>query len=1298
MRILRGSPALSEFRVNKLLTACREQQLPVTGIYAEFMHFADLKAELNPQELEKLEKLLTYGPTIQEHEPQGLLLLVTPRPGTISPWSSKATDIAHNCGLHGIKRLERGTAYYVEAETALTAAQIATLKALLHDRMMEVVFAELTDAQQLFSVAEPAPMSQVDVLAGGRRALEEANVSLGLALAEDEIDYLVESFTKLGRNPNDIELMMFAQANSEHCRHKIFNADWTIDGVKQDKSLFKMIKNTFEQTPDYVLSAYKDNAAVMTGSTVGRFFPDPESRQYTYHHEDAHILMKVETHNHPTAISPWPGASTGSGGEIRDEGATGIGGKPKAGLVGFTTSNLRIPGFEQPWESDFGKPSRIVNALDIMLEGPLGGAAFNNEFGRPNLLGYFRTYEEKVTSHAGEEVRGYHKPIMIAGGLGNIRAEHIQKKEIPVGAKLIVLGGPAMNIGLGGGAASSMASGQSAEDLDFASVQRENPEMERRCQEVIDRCWQLGDKNPIAFIHDVGAGGISNALPELVNDGDRGGKFQLRNVPNGEPGMSPLEIWCNESQERYVLAVALEDMPLFDAICQRERAPYAVVGEAIEERHLTLEDRHFANTPIDMPMDILLGKPPKMHREASTLKVSSPALERFGIELNEAVERVLRLPAVAEKTFLITIGDRSVTGLVARDQMVGPWQVPVANCAVTAASFDSYHGEAMSMGERTPVALLDFGASARLAVGEAITNIAATDIGDLKRIKLSANWMSPAGHPGEDAGLYEAVKAVGEELCPALGITIPVGKDSMSMKTKWQENGEQKEVTSPLSLIITAFARVEDIRKTVTPQLRTDLGETSLILIDLGNGQNRLGATALAQVYKQLGDKPADVDNAAQLKGFFDAVQTLVRNDKLVAYHDKGDGGLLVTLAEMAFAGHCGIKANIETLGDDDALAALFNEELGAVIQVKNDELNAVLATLAAHGLEACTHVIGEVEASDRLLITCGEEVLIERSRTELRTIWAEMTHKMQALRDNSACADQEFAAKQDNRDPGLNAKLTYDVQADVAAPYIAKGVRPKMAILREQGVNSHVEMAAAFDRAGFDAVDVHMSDILTGQTVLDAYQGLVACGGFSYGDVLGAGEGWAKSILFNAQAREQFEQFFQRKDTFSLGVCNGCQMLSNLRDLIPGAELWPRFVRNESDRFEARFSLVEVQKSPSLFFSEMAGSRMPIAVSHGEGRVEVRDAEHLAAIEQSDTVAIRFVDNFGQPTQAYPSNPNGSPNAITGLTTQDGRVTIMMPHPERVFRTVANSWHPDNWGENGAWMRMFQNARKYFG
>lgn len=1303
MEILRGSPALSEFRVNKLLELCRELDLPVTGIYAEFMHFADLTSGLNDADKEKLEKLLTYGPTIQEHQPTGTLLLVTPRPGTISPWSSKATDIAHNCGLSNVKRLERGTAYYVETASELSDLQTIELKAILHDRMMEVVFGDVELANSLFTVAEPAPVADVDLLSGGRKALEEANVTLGLALAEDEIDYLLESFTeKLGRNPTDIELMMFAQANSEHCRHKIFNADWTIDGVEQEKSLFKMIKNTFEVTPDNVLSAYKDNAAVMVGSEAGRFFPDPETREYNYHQEKTHILMKVETHNHPTAISPWPGASTGSGGEIRDEGATGIGGKPKAGLVAFSVSNLKIPNFVQPWESDFGKPSRIVTALDIMLEGPLGGAAFNNEFGRPNLLGYFRTYEEKVNSHNGEEVRGYHKPIMLAGGLGNIRDDHVQKKEIPVGASLIVLGGPAMNIGLGGGAASSMASGQSAENLDFASVQRENPEMERRCQEVIDRCWQMGDDNPIAFIHDVGAGGISNALPELVDDGERGGIFNLRDVPNDEPGMSPLEIWCNESQERYVMAVADKDMAAFDAICKRERAPYAVVGKATEERDLKLEDSHFDNTPIDMPMDILLGKTPKMTRDVKTLKANNPAIDRTDISLDDAVERVLRLPTVAEKTFLITIGDRSVTGLVARDQMVGPWQVPVANCAVTAASYDSYHGEAMSLGERTPVALLDFGASARLAVGEAITNIAATNIGDIKHIKLSANWMSPAGHPGEDAGLYEAVKAVGEELCPALGLTIPVGKDSMSMKTKWEENGEEKEVTSPLSLVITAFARIEDVRKTITPQLRTDKGDSSLVLIDLGNGKNRLGATALAQVYKQLGDKPADVDNAEQLKGFYEGIQALVADDKLIAYHDKGDGGLFVTLAEMAFAGHCGLKANIESLGED-TLASLFNEELGAVIQVRNGDLDAVMTTLANHGLAACSHVLGNVEASDKLVITSGSDVVVDKSRTDLRVIWAETTHKMQSLRDNTACADQEHEAKKDNSDPGLNVNLSFDVNEDIAAPYIAAsmvntGAKPKMAILREQGVNSHVEMAAAFDRAGFEATDIHMSDILTGSAVLEEYNGLVACGGFSYGDVLGAGEGWAKSILFNEDARNQFEGFFKREDTFSLGVCNGCQMLSNLRELIPGAEYWPRFVRNESERFEARFSLVEVQKSDSVFFNGMEGSRMPIAVSHGEGRVEVRDNEHLAAIENSGTVALRYVDNHGNPTQQYPNNPNGSPNAITGLTTTDGRVTIMMPHPERVFRAVANSWHPEEWNEDSPWMRMFRNARVNIG
>ncbi|WP_087024369.1 phosphoribosylformylglycinamidine synthase [Thaumasiovibrio subtropicus] len=1297
MEILRGSPALSEFRVNKLLERCRELDLPVTGIYAEFMHFADLSAPLNAEEQSKLASLLQYGPTIAEHAPTGTLLVVTPRPGTISPWSSKSTDIAHNCGLAQVKRLERGTAYYVETSADLSAAQLVELKGLIHDRMMEAVFTELEAAQALFAQAEPAPHTSVDILEGGRQALEAANVSLGLALAEDEIDYLVESFTKLGRNPNDIELMMFAQANSEHCRHKIFNADWTIDGVEQEKSLFKMIKNTYETNSDYVLSAYKDNAAVMEGSKVGRFFPDAENRQYNYHQENAHILMKVETHNHPTAISPWPGASTGSGGEIRDEGATGIGGKPKAGLVGFTVSNLRVPGFEQPWETDFGKPGRIVNALDIMLEGPLGGAAFNNEFGRPNLLGYFRTYEEKVTSHNGEEIRGYHKPIMIAGGMGNIREDHVQKKEIPVGAKLIVLGGPAMNIGLGGGAASSMASGQSAEDLDFASVQRENPEMERRCQEVIDRCWQLGDDNPIAFIHDVGAGGISNALPELVDDGERGGKFQLRDVPNDEPGMSPLEIWCNESQERYVMAVAPENMDVFDAICQRERAPYAVVGEAIEERHLTLEDSHFDNTPIDMPMDILLGKPPKMHRDVTTQKAEGIELDRSGIELEEATHRVLRLPAVAEKTFLITIGDRTVTGLVARDQMVGPWQVPVANCAVTAASYDTYHGEAMSMGERTPSALLDFGASARMAVGEALTNIASADIGDLNRIKLSANWMSAAGHPGEDAGLYEAVKAVGEELCPALGLTIPVGKDSMSMKTKWEQDGEQREVTAPLSLIITAFGRVEDVRNTVTPQLRTDKGDSSLVLIDLGNGQNRLGATALAQVYKQLGDKAADVDSPELLKGFFNAVQSLVRDGKVIAYHDRSDGGLYTTLAEMAFAGHCGINADISALSED-TLAALFNEELGAVLQVSDAELESVKAVLAAHGLAACSHVIGKVTTEDALRINRGTETLLDQNRTALRAIWAELTHKMQALRDNPKGADQEFEAKKDNNDPGLNTRLSFDINEDVAAPFIATGAKPQMAILREQGVNSHVEMAAAFDRAGFDAKDVHMSDILSGRVQLDGFNGLVACGGFSYGDVLGAGEGWAKSILFNNNARDQFEGFFKREDTFALGVCNGCQMISNLRELIPGADLWPRFVRNESERFEARFSLVEVQESQSLFFNGMAGSRMPIAVSHGEGRVEVRDDAHLAGIEQSGTVALRYINNYGDVTQDYPANPNGSPNGITGLTTTDGRVTIMMPHPERVFRAVANSWRPDEWSEDSPWMRMFRNARVNIG
>ena len=1296
MEILRGSPALSAFRINKLLSRCQDAHLPVSDIYAEYVHFADVSAPLSSDEQTKLQRLLQYGPSLAEHAPAGRLLLVTPRPGTISPWSSKATDIAHNCGLSQVVRLERGLAFYVQAPT-LTDDQWRQLGALLHDRMMETLFDRLEDAQALFAQHQPAPVQSVDILGAGRSALEAANAKLGLALASDEIDYLMDAFTSLGRNPTDIELYMFAQANSEHCRHKIFNADWIIDGQEQPKSLFKMIKNTFEHTPDHVLSAYKDNAAVMEGSQVGRFYANAENGVYDYHQEQAHILMKVETHNHPTAISPWPGAATGSGGEIRDEGATGRGAKPKAGLVGFSVSNLRIPGFEQPWEENFGKPDRIVTALEIMTDGPLGGAAFNNEFGRPALLGYFRTYEESVNSHNGQELRGYHKPIMLAGGIGNIRADHVQKGEITVGAKLIVLGGPAMNIGLGGGAASSMASGQSDADLDFASVQRDNPEMERRCQEVIDRCWQLGEANPILFIHDVGAGGLSNAMPELVSDGNRGGRFQLRDILNDEPGMSPLEVWCNESQERYVLAVSPAQLEQFDAICQRERAPYAVIGEATEEMHLSLEDSHFDNQPIDMPLDVLLGKTPKMTRDVTTLTAKGDSLKAENIQIVEAVKRVMHLPAVAEKTFLITIGDRTVTGMVARDQMVGPWQIPVADCAVTTASLDSYHGEAMSLGERAPIALLDFAASGRMAVGEALTNIAAVEIGNLKRVKLSANWMSAAGHPGEDAGLYAAVKAVGEELCPALGITIPVGKDSMSMKTRWQEGTEQREMTSPLSLVITAFARVEDVRSTVTPQLRTDKGDTALLLVDLGRGHNALGATALAQVYRQLGEKPADVRSADDLGGFFNAMQALVADRKLLAYHDRSDGGLLVTLAEMAFAGHCGLTADIASLGND-ALAALFNEELGAVIQVRAEDRADVEKTLASFGLADCSHYLGTVEQGDRFIITQGDKPVYSESRTTLRTWWAETTWQMQRLRDNPECADQEHEAKTHDRDPGLNVKLNFAPAEDIAAPYIAKGARPKVAVLREQGVNSQVEMAAAFHRAGFDSVDIHMSDLLSGRRDLQDFHALVACGGFSYGDVLGAGEGWAKSVLFNDRVREEFEDFFHRPQTLALGVCNGCQMMSNLKELIPGAEHWPRFVRNLSDRFEARFSLVEVTASPSMFMQGMAGSRMPIAVSHGEGHVEVRDAVHLSQLEHANLVALRFVDNHGQVTENYPANPNGSPNGITAVTNLSGRVTVMMPHPERVFRTVSNSWHPEEWGEDSPWMRMFRNARKQLG
>ena len=1294
MLILRGAPALSAFRHGKLLEQLTSKVPAVTGLYAEFAHFADVTGVLNADEEQVLARLLKYGPSVPVQEPSGKLFLTIPRFGTISPWSSKASDIARNCGLAKVQRLERGIAYYVSGE--LSEADSAAVAALLHDRMTQLVLSALEDAAVLFSHAEPKPLTAVDVLGGGRAALEQANQDLGLALAEDEIDYLVKSFNDLGRNPHDIELMMFAQANSEHCRHKIFNASWDIDGESQDKSLFGMIKNTYQMHNEGVLSAYKDNASVIVGHTAGRFFPNPETRQYGAVQEPVHILMKVETHNHPTAIAPFPGASTGSGGEIRDEGATGRGAKPKAGLTGFSVSNLNIPDFLQPWEKPYGKPERIVSALDIMIEGPLGGAAFNNEFGRPALNGYFRTFEQAVSSPRGEEVRGYHKPIMLAGGLGNIRENHVQKGEISVGAKLIVLGGPAMLIGLGGGAASSMATGASSADLDFASVQRENPEMERRCQEVIDRCWQLGEANPIKFIHDVGAGGISNALPELINDGGRGGRFELRNVPNDEPGMAPHEIWCNESQERYVLSVDAADFERFKAICERERCPFAVVGEATAEPHLTVTDSHFSNTPVDMPLEVLLGKPPRMHRSVSREAEQGDDFSAASVDIEEALGRVLHHPAVASKSFLITIGDRTITGLVARDQMVGPWQVPVADCAVTATSFDVYTGEAMAMGERTPLALLDAPASGRMAVGETVTNLAAARIEKISDIKLSANWMAAAGHPGEDARLYDTVKAVGMELCPALGITIPVGKDSMSMKTRWQEEGVDKSVTAPLSLVITGFAPVQDIRQTLTPQLRMDKGETDLILIDLGRGQNRMGASILAQVYAQIGQQVPDLDDAEDLKAFFAVIQGLNADGHLLAYHDRSDGGLLTTVLEMAFAGHCGLSLNLDALADDSSElpAMLFNEELGAVIQVRQDATPEVLAQFSAAGLDDCVAVIGQAVNNGEVSISFNGEPVFAGERRLLQRQWAETSYRIQRLRDNAQGADQEFDLLLEEDNPGLSIKLGFDVNQDIAAPYIKKGVRPQVAILREQGVNGQVEMAAAFDRAGFSAIDVHMSDILAGRVSLEEFKGLVACGGFSYGDVLGAGEGWAKSVLFNARARDAFQGFFERRDSFALGVCNGCQMMSNLHELIPGTEFWPHFVRNRSEQFEARVAMVQIQESASIFLQGMAGSRMPIAIAHGEGHAEFESEEALLEADLSGTVALRYVDNHGKVTEAYPANPNGSPRGITGLTSRDGRVTIMMPHPERVFRAVQNSWRPDEWQEDGGWMRMFRNAR----
>ncbi|WP_422126892.1 phosphoribosylformylglycinamidine synthase [Thioalkalivibrio sulfidiphilus] len=1289
MLFLPGAPALSDFRLERLLGQLRETEPTIQGLDARFVYFVDLERALTTAEQAVLEALLETAGTAPAETAD---FLVVPRLGTVSPWSSKATDIAHHCGLDGaVRRIERGISYRLKSGKALDIPGRRRLAGLLHDRMTETVLLDPADAERLFVHHEPAPVTVIELGDDARGALERANAEMGLALSGEEIDYLAEAYGALGRAPTDVELMMFAQANSEHCRHKIFNADWVIDGEAKEKSLFAMIRNTYHHAPQGILSAYRDNAAAMEGARGRRFMPDPESGEYRAEEMDLPIIMKVETHNHPTAISPFPGAATGAGGEIRDEGATGRGSKPKAGLTGFSVSNLRIPGFEQPWETDHGKPGRIESALRIMLDGPIGAAAFNNEFGRPALAGYFRTFEERVPGPGGEQLRGYHKPIMIAGGLGSMRPEHVEKLGLPEGTPVVVLGGPAMLIGLGGGAASSVASGESAEDLDFASVQRGNPEMERRCQEVIDRCTAMGEANPILSIHDVGAGGLSNAVPEILNDAGRGGAIELRTVPSDEPGMSPMEIWCNEAQERYVLAIDPDRLEVFSALCERERAPFAVIGTASAEQRLLVGDGLFHNEPVDLPMEVLLGKPPKMLREVHHQTFHKPEFDTSNVDLADAVQRVLRLPSVASKSFLITIGDRTITGLVTRDQMVGPWQVPVADVAVTATDLYGHTGEAMAMGERAPIALVHPAASGRMAIGETVTNLMAADIGAIGNIRLSANWMAAAGFPGEDAALFDTVKAVGEELCPRLGLAIPVGKDSLSMKTVWKDAGGEQVMTAPVSLIVTGFAPVEDIRRTRTPQLRTDLGDTDLILIDLGKGHNRLAGSALAQVYKQVGHHAPDLDDPDMLKRCFAAVQELNREGRVLALHDRSDGGLMATVCEMAFAGHTGVTVHLDDLGADP-VAALFSEELGILMQVRHEDTEEVLSALREAELGHHSHVIGNLNGEDRIEFCRGRQVLHGAARAELQAVWSETSYRMQALRDNPDCAREEFERISDATDPGLTPVLGFDPEEDVTAPFINTGSRPRVAILREQGVNGQIEMAAAFDRAGFASVDVHMTDILSGRLDLSGFRGLAACGGFSYGDVLGAGGGWARSILFNPRAREVFQAFFERDDSFSLGVCNGCQMLSQLKDLIPGAAHWPRFLRNRSEQFEARLSLVEVSESPSILLEGMAGSRLPVAVAHGEGRVVFESGDPADA----PGVALRYVDNRGQVTEHYPENPNGSPQGITGLTTRDGRVTIMMPHPERVFRTVQHSWHPPQWGETGPWLRLFRNARKW--
>lgn len=1290
IRIHAGLEALSAFRRERLLAQLASVLPEAAGVQARLVYFLRLTGPLPEGARDDLDALLNEGEAAAALPSGGLLIV--PRLGTISPWSSKATDILRHCGLTAVHRIEMGRLLWLRRAdgSLLDMAAAAPALPILADRMTESVLPGLEEGAWLFHEEAPRPLRSVPLLAEGVAALIQANRDWGLALSDGEMAYLADGFTRLGRDPTDAELMMFAQANSEHCRHKIFNAEWEIDGQAQPHSLFAMIRNTHRHSPAGVLSAYCDNAAVIQGPVAARFAPLPDSAEYGYGTEPLHISCKIETHNHPTAIAPFPGAATGAGGEIRDGAATGLGGKPKAGLTGFSVSNLRIPGFEQPWEHDHGRPNRIVGARQIMTDGPLGAAAFNNEFGRPCLAGYFRAYEWLPPGES--RVRGYHKPIMLAGGVGVVRASHVHKTAFPAGAQFVVLGGPAMLIGLGGGAASSMTSGASSADLDFASVQRGNPEMQRRAQEVIDRCIALGEGNPVLSIHDVGAGGLSNAFPELAHGAGLGAKLELRDIPSDEPGLSPLELWCNEAQERYVLAIAPDGLDLFAALCARERCPFAVLGTAEAGDRFLLTDRITGRPAVDMPLPMLLGKPPRMRREAQRRARHYPPLDTTGLALEEAAWRILALPSVAAKTFLITIGDRSVGGLVARDQMVGPWQTPVSDVAVTASGFAAHTGEAMALGERTPLAVASAPAAARMAVAEALTNLCAAAVGNLGQVKLSANWMAACGDSAEDAALYDAVHAVGMELCPALGIAIPVGKDSLSMRTVWEQDGERREVAAPVSLIVSAFAPVTDIRRTLTPELRLDAGPSRLLLLDLGAGRNRLGGSALAQVFGQFGGEPPDVDDAARLKSAFEVLQALNAAGLLLALHDRSDGGLFACLCEMAFAAHCGLDIRLDALcAGATPLAALFNEELGFVLQVRAADVGEVLARLGGAGLAALCHGLGEPAAGGRIRFTLNGQELLAAPRVHWQRRWQETSHRMQALRDNPVCALQEFDALLDEDDPGLSVQLSFD---PAVPPAIVGKARPRVAILREQGVNGQIEMAAAFDRAGFAAIDVHMSDILEGRVSLRDFKGLAACGGFSYGDVLGAGGGWAAGILHHPRARAEFEAFFQRADSFALGVCNGCQMMARLRDLIPGAAHWPRFLRNQSEQFEARLVMVEVPASPSILFTGMAGSRLPIVVAHGEGRAVFATREEAAQAR----IALRYVDHRGQATERYPFNPNGSPQGITGLTTDDGRFTILMPHPERVIRSVQFSWRPRDWGEDGPWLRLFQNARAWVG